>query len=133
MHIEKLNGTDERLYHLVAPLVMNPDVLKKNNNYPFKTTEHYVWYIALQENEVVGFIPVEMRAACAVINNYYIAGGEGVCEALLQTIVNDPDLTIPLQAVVLSGDLAVFQKYEFEVIRLWKLYVKMLRQVKTEH
>ena len=38
MQILKLQGTDRQLYRLVGPLVMNPKVLKSNNNYPFKNT-----------------------------------------------------------------------------------------------
>ena len=38
MDIEKLHGTDPRLYQLVAPLVMSIPVLRYNNNYPFKTS-----------------------------------------------------------------------------------------------
>ena len=37
MEIEKLGGTTERLYRLVAPLVMKPCILRENNNYPFKS------------------------------------------------------------------------------------------------
>ena len=33
--IVELKGTEKRLYQLVAPLVMNPVVLKQNYNYPF--------------------------------------------------------------------------------------------------
>lgn len=46
MNILKLQGLDGRLFDLVAPLVMNPAVLRQNNNYPFKTTRNHVWYIA---------------------------------------------------------------------------------------
>ena len=48
MQILKLQGTDRQLYRLVGPLVMNPKVLQYNNGYPFKTGEHYVWYIAIE-------------------------------------------------------------------------------------
>lgn len=36
MNILKLQGLDGRLFDLVAPLVMNPAVLRQNNNYPSK-------------------------------------------------------------------------------------------------
>lgn len=61
MEITKLDGTDERLYPLVGPLVMNPEVLKQNNNYPFRTSESYTWYIAREEKHVVGFVPLEQK------------------------------------------------------------------------
>lgn len=32
----QVQGTEKRLYQLIAPLVMNPDVLSANNNYPLK-------------------------------------------------------------------------------------------------
>ena len=74
MEITKLDGTDERLYPLVGPLVMNPKVLKQNNNYPFRTSESYTWYIAREEKRVVGFVPLEQKKNGYVINNYYIEG-----------------------------------------------------------
>ena len=47
MDIIKLQGTDKKLYELIAPLVLNPAVLRQNNNYPFKTGPKYTWYIAI--------------------------------------------------------------------------------------
>ena len=35
VQIIQLQGTDKRLYELVAPLVMNPEILKQNYNYRF--------------------------------------------------------------------------------------------------
>lgn len=32
----QLHGTDKQLYKIVAPLVMDPEVLKMNNNYPLR-------------------------------------------------------------------------------------------------
>ena len=45
--IIELQGTEKRLYQLVAPLVMNPEVLKQNYNYPFRTSESFVWFVAV--------------------------------------------------------------------------------------
>ena len=74
MKIEKLTGTESRLYELVAPLVMSPNVLRQNNNYPFKTSRNHVWFIACDERWVYGFVPVELRTQQAIINNYYVRG-----------------------------------------------------------
>ena len=52
--IIELQGTEKRLYQLVAPLVMNPEVLKQNYNYPFRTSESFVWFVAVDGKEVVG-------------------------------------------------------------------------------
>ena len=53
MEILCLKGTDKRMYELVAPLIMNPAIIRQNNNYPFKTTDHYLWYIAKEWVETV--------------------------------------------------------------------------------
>lgn len=41
IQIIRLDGIDKKLYPLIGPLVMNPEVLRFNNNYPFKTGEQY--------------------------------------------------------------------------------------------
>ena len=55
IQIVQLHGTDKKLYELVAPLVMSPEVLKQNYNYPFRTSEEYEWFVALDNKHVVGF------------------------------------------------------------------------------
>ena len=62
----QVQGTEKRLYQLIAPLVMNPDVLSANNNYPFKTTDKFVWFVAVSGKKVVGFIPIEQRGNVAI-------------------------------------------------------------------
>ena len=67
--IVELEGTEKRLYQLVAPLVMNPVVLKQNYNYPFRTSENFIWFVAVEGKEIVGFIPLEHKKSEAIINN----------------------------------------------------------------
>lgn len=74
MNIEVLSGIAPRLYELVAPLVMSCSVLRQNNNYPFKTSKHYLWFVAMERDMVIGFIPVEIKSTCVIINNYYVKG-----------------------------------------------------------
>lgn len=62
IQVIQLKGKDKHLYQLLAPLVMDPDVIRANNNYPFKTSEDFVWYIAIDNRDVIGFIPVEQKS-----------------------------------------------------------------------
>ena len=55
IQVIQLKGKDKHLYQLLAPLVMDPDVIRANNNYPFKTSEDFVWYIAIDNRDVIGF------------------------------------------------------------------------------
>ena len=101
MNILKLQGLDGRLFDLVAPLVMNPAVLRQNNNYPFKTTRNHVWYIAMDEQRVLGFMPVKMTLTNNCIDNYYISGdNSSVIEVLLDRIIHDFSSDGSLVAVV---------------------------------
>ena len=72
MEILQLDGLEPQLFNLIGPLAMNPKVLRANNNYPFKTTERFQWYIAVEDNDVTGFVPVEQKSGGYVINNYYV-------------------------------------------------------------
>lgn len=126
MVIEKLTGTDVRLYQLVAPLVMKASVLRQNNNYPFKTSVHHVWFVALDNEVVVGFIPVEQKGENAVINNYYIYEEQhSVLALMLQEVIRDLSGEFKLQAVTHTRHIPVFQECGFFTTRTWKLYVKM--------
>lgn len=126
--IIQLGGIDKRLYSLVAPLVMNPDVLKANNNYPFKTTDRYIWYIAMKSRQVIGFIPLERRSNYSIINNYYIVTDQ---EEILSQMISDICFATgtehTLYSVAFVEHRKLFEKYGFVVEKEWKLYVKMRR------
>lgn len=126
IQIVQLQGTDRRLYQLVAPLVMNPEVIKQNYNYPFRTSEDYEWFVALDNKNVVGFIPVENKKSESVINNYYIKGkNEGTLKLLLEKIVEAADSERGLTAVSFLEDTAVFKQLGFSEEKVWTRYVKM--------
>lgn len=59
MKIRQIEDNDPELYSLIAPLVMNPKVLKSNNNYPFKNFSGTVWYIAMEDSDISGFMPLK--------------------------------------------------------------------------
>lgn len=126
MKIVQLPGTDRLLYELVAPLVMNPAVLKQNYNYPFRTSEDFIWFIALEDNTVVGFMPVEKKKGELVINNYYIKGNdEGILKQLLEEAVNKSGEEANLAAVVFIEHSPLFKEFGFTDEKIWTRYVKM--------
>lgn len=128
IQIIKLNGTDKQLYKLVAPLVMDPEVLKMNNNYPFKTSDKFVWFVAVSGKKVVGFIPVEVRGSSAIINNYYIGKNqEEALSLLLADVIAAFSGEQTLVAIVQTEHQASFEKEKFVIEKVWKRYVKMWR------
>ncbi len=128
--ILEFEGLDTALYPWVGPLVMNPVVLKQNYNFPFRTTQNFRWFVAVDDDEVVvGFIPVERRKSGWVINNYYVKGHDDtVLVALLQRVmaVASEEKNM-LVAVSFLEDRDVFREQGFEEVNVWKRYVKMIK------
>ena len=126
MDIIKLEGEDTRLYYLVAHLVMNKDVLSYNLNYPYKTSSEYLWFVAVDNGNTLGFMPVKREEGQAEINNYYVADDDSkVFSALLKevtmTFANDYELF----AVTQLRHIPDFEKSGFSVTLYWKRYAKM--------
>lgn len=123
MEILQLDGLAPQLFRLIGPLAMNPKVLKANNNYPFKTTEHFQWYIAAEENNVIGFVPVEQKGSSFVINNYYIHNdNKEVMAKLLEAIKTKNNL----YAIVQTKHEAIFSSCGFQTEHRWTNYIKMI-------
>lgn len=124
MEIIKLNGTDNRLYSLVARLVMSPAILRQNNNYPFKTTLHHTWYVALDNGTVAGFLPVKRTSAGLCIDNYYVRSDSAeTLGELVREVVDDTQG--PLLAVVHKRHVKSFAERGFVTRTGWTKYEKM--------
>ncbi len=126
MEIIELEGEDRRLYCLIAPLVMNEKVIAYNLNYPFRTSPSYRWFIAMEDEEVLGFIPLKSGSGKAVINNYYVAGSDkAVFMALLrEVVINIPD-DMALEAIVQTEHTKYFEQSGFYSIVYYKKFIKM--------
>lgn len=132
IQVIQLKGKDKHLYRLLGPLVMDSEVLRANNNYPFKTSDNFVWFIATENRDVVGFVPVEQKSKKnAVINNYYVREEgerrEEILAYLLPTVVAafGPEEWL-LNSVTLIQDKETFEKFGFiSMDKKWTRYVKM--------
>lgn len=126
VQIIQLQGTDKRLYELVAPLVMNPEILKQNYNYPFRTSEDFVWFVAVDKKKVIGFIPVEEKKKEYVINNYYIeSNNEDTLKLLLEKVISETNTSKELTSVTFMGHSSLFKDLGFSEEKIWTRYVKM--------
>ena len=126
IQIVQLHGTDKKLYELVAPLVMSPEVLKQNYNYPFRTSEDFVWFVAVDKKKVIGFIPVEEKKKEYVINNYYIKERNvDTLKLLLEKVLEKQGEESSLTAVSFVEDRDVFSELGFLEDKVWTRYVKM--------
>ena len=126
IQIIQLKGTDRRLYELVAPLVMNPDVLKQNYNYPFRTSEDFVWFVAVEKRKVIGFIPVEEKKKECIINNYYVEdNNESTLKLLLEKVISNTTAGKELTSVTFIVHCSLFKDLGFSEEKVLTLYVKM--------
>ena len=116
MEILRFNGLDKKLYELVAPLVMNPAILRQNNNYPFKTSSRYVWYVAIENDNVVGFIPLKSKEDGFSLDNYYVSGDDTeTLENILRFIQEDIEPGTTITALVHKRHSRVFDKCRFSL------------------
>ena len=119
MDIIKLQGTDKKLYELIAPLVLNPAVLRQNNNYPFKTGPKYTWYIAIEKEQT--------SVSSLMINNYYIKGDNlTILDKLLSEILANINSDIELWATVHKRHVQSYKLKDFRTHIEWKNYERML-------
>ena len=115
IQIVQLHGTDKKLYELVAPLVMSPEVLKQNYNYPFRTSEEYEWFVALDNKHVVGFVPVEHKKYECVDK----------LKLIMEKVLEKQGEESSLTAVSFVEDRDVFSELGFLEDKVWTRYVKM--------
>lgn len=125
MEIVRLEGTDKKLYEWVAPLVMNPAILRQNNNYPFKTSHRHVWYIAVEEDCVMGFMPLKTTVSELCIDNYYISGDSPRTIAALLDRIAEEEGSGALTALVHKRHVEAFREGGFRTVKEWKNYDKM--------
>lgn len=123
--IEKVHGEDQRLFDLVGRMAMDGEVLKQNNNYPFRTSSKYVWFIARNEaDSVSGFFPVEVYANSSVkINNYYVEkNNAALMTRLIKEVVRTYGGKQTVRAVVLARHVEIFVNAGFFPVRESKRY-----------
>ncbi|MDR2765754.1 MAG: hypothetical protein LBB90_12075 [Tannerella sp.] len=89
MKIEILQGTEKRLYDLVAPLVLNPSVIRQNNGVAFKTATNHIWIVAVSDDGAcIGFLPVQKKGNTGEINNYHIQNrDEKLLKLLMRQVI----------------------------------------------
>lgn len=125
LQIIRLEGTDKRLYDYVAPLVMNPAILRQNNNYPFKTSVRHTWYLALENDTVMGFMP--LRRDTLRIDNYHISGDDArVLDVLLERLLGDFGEEGVLTAMVHKRHVKAFAARGFKSAVEWVKYERMV-------
>ena len=126
MEIFKVDGEDQRLYYLVAHLVMNEKVLDYNLNYPYKTSQEYKWFIATDKENTLGFVPVKLKDRKAIINNYYVADDDkNVFSLLLKEIIQEFLSDFEIESVTQTQHIPYFEQSGFSIILYWKRYAKM--------
>lgn len=133
MNIISLSGTDKRLYPLVGPLVMNPSVLRQNLNFPFRTSERFSWFVAVEGETAIAFLPVERKAGEWVINNYYVPKEHiELLIKLLKKALGTLKADRPVSVISFLKDEELFRQQGFKEEKRWTRYVKMKKELKDE-
>lgn len=124
IRIEKVWGTDGRLYELIAPFVMNPEVIRLNGGYPFKNTEDHLWYISVKgKNMVTGFISLVNDHLC----NDFTWQDKDLLRILIERALMDVEKGTPVTFVADNSDRPLLEEMGFSVEKEWTKYFKMAK------
>lgn len=124
IRIEKVWGTDGRLYELIAPFVMNPEVIRLNGGYPFKNTEDHLWYISVRgKNMVTGFISLVNDRLC----NDFTWQDKDLLRILIERALMDVEKGTPVTFVADNSDRPLLEEMGFSVEKEWTKYFKMAK------
>ncbi len=125
IRIEKVWGTDGRLYELIAPpFVMNPEVIRLNGGYPFKNTEDHLWYISVKgKNMVTGFISIVNDHLC----NDFTWQDKDLLRILIERALMDVEKGTPVTFVADNSDRPLLEEMGFSVDKEWTKYFKMAK------
>jgi hypothetical protein len=127
MNIEQLHGMEERLYQLVAPLVMDKKVLAQNGNVAFYTSNKHVWFVAVIDEKCIGFFPVKDRTHFLEVNNYYVnKRDQAVFKALLKAVrfyakQRKNDIRINMQNV----DMLCLSDVSYDILKKFVNYTRI--------
>lgn len=117
MNIKTFNGIDNELYSLVAPLVMNAEVLKQNDNAAFKTSASHTWIVAIDDSGTcVGFLPYAITAGEYKVNNYYAKNrDEETMTAMIKEAIKNIGKGKCMMVVTQKADFAILKKLGFKM------------------
>lgn len=126
MAIEKIFGYEQRVYQLIAPFIMNPEVIRLNGGYPFKNSEDHVWYVCIdKENMVRGFISVFNNKLCNDFTWQDLDLLEQLIRRALQDVAKGNDITF----IADTNDLPLLEKLGFSILKPGVKYFKMGKKV----
>ncbi|MFT4221464.1 hypothetical protein [Dysgonomonas sp.] len=124
IRIEKVWGTDNRLYELIAPFVMNPEVIRLNGGYPFKNTEDHLWYISVKgKNMVTGFISIVNDHLC----NDFTWEDKNLLRILIERVFMDIEKGTLVTFVADNSDRPLLEEMGFSLQKEWTKYFKMAK------
>ncbi len=128
MKIIILNGVEERLYTLVAPLVMSPSVLRQNRGAAFKTSFKHTWVVAVEENgECIGFLPCLPKKGVVEINNYHVNNRDKeVFKIMLNAALNNFKGS-PIEVITQRIDESALKECGFKPVLEWVNYVRYFK------
>lgn len=127
IHIEKIWGTDCRLYELVGPFVMNPEVIRLNGGYPFKNTEDHLWYVSIKgKNMVTGFLSVVETSSTKLCNDFTWQNYD-LLEWLITEALSDLEKGTKVSFMAEDNDIPVLEKLGFSIEIKGVRYSKMIK------
>lgn len=135
--IMKIKGLDKKVFSIIAPYAMNPVVLYQLDNYPIKTSEHHVWYLAYSDGKLLGFLSVESLDTAFSIQDLYILEtyrGKNIEDSLFKNVVKDFEESPYMKATYAAqgNNVNMLKNLGFEITGSGKKWFRMTKTKKNE-
>lgn len=132
IRIETLTNADPRFYPLLGPYLSRREIIKELGC-PIYDEDGKVWFVALDGEQVVGFVGVRFEGDKAVFCSDYIRPEyrrQGVYTHLMAVrLTYVQDKASSASAVVTTAARRTYERHGFTATKTLKNYVKMSRSL----
>ena len=118
MPIIRIDGCSPDVYSIIAPLAMDPAVIRKRRNLPIVTKENYTWHVLKKGKKVKAFVGEERLANYTKLQAFVVldANDEELQTFLEEVVTRFEKSPSPmLTASVLNEYAVLFGKAKFQV------------------
>jgi N-acetylglutamate synthase-like GNAT family acetyltransferase len=128
--IIQLAGDSKKLFMLIGPFAMDPKVIRELDGYPILSDEKFVWFIAMDEKQVVSFAALKQHKDHCLFTNDYTDPAyrqKGLHKALLQKRLDwckDNEIKL-IKADCTETCLISFKKAGFKVVKKFNNWTKV--------
>lgn len=133
-NLVNIYGKTKELYSKIAPFAMDRRVVRELDGYPILADDNMAWFIAMDENKVIGFSAVKNHKDFSEFTYFYVIP-EYRQQGVLKLLFNECMKYAKRNKIkIVKADctdvcLKVFKKAKFKVIRKFQNWTKVEKEL----